>query len=46
MAKRMTAQQAFMKGKLKIKGNLALATKLTAIFDATRKNLVFQASRL
>lgn len=46
LAKKMTAQQAFMKGKLKIKGKMALAMKLTAVLEATRKHLASQTSRL
>jgi putative sterol carrier protein len=37
--KRLTAQQAFMKRKLKIKGNMGLAMKLTSVIDAARKYL-------
>lgn len=32
-------QQAFMKGKLKIKGKMNLAMKLTAVLAATKKKL-------
>jgi putative sterol carrier protein len=32
-------QQAFMKGKLKIKGKMNLAMKLTSVLVATRKKL-------
>jgi putative sterol carrier protein len=32
-------QQAFMKGKLKIKGKMNLAMKLTAVLSATRKKM-------
>lgn len=32
-------QQAFMKGKLKIKGKVNLAMKLTAVLSATRKKM-------
>jgi len=46
LAKKMTPQQAFMKGKLKIKGRMGLAMKLTLILDATRKHLPLQKSRL
>jgi len=37
--KELNPQQAFMKGKLKIKGKMALAMKLTAVLAATRKCL-------
>jgi putative sterol carrier protein len=43
LAKRTTAQQAFMKGKLKIKGKMGLAMKLTVVLDATRKHLALQS---
>jgi 3-hydroxyacyl-CoA dehydrogenase/3a,7a,12a-trihydroxy-5b-cholest-24-enoyl-CoA hydratase len=43
MAKLITGQlkpqQAFMKGKLKIKGKMSLAMKLTSVLVATRKKL-------
>jgi len=37
--KEIQPQQAFMKGKLKIKGKMNLAMKLTAVLAATRKKL-------
>lgn len=46
LAKKMTPQQAFMRGKLKIKGKMGLAMKLTVVLDATRKHLALQLSRL
>ena len=36
---KISPQQAFMKGMLKVKGKVALAMKLTVIFAATKKNL-------
>ena len=39
LSKELTPQQAFMKGLLKIKGNMGLAMKLTILLNATRKNL-------
>ena len=44
--KKIKPQQAFMKGKLKIKGKMALAMKLTQVLEATRKNLALQNARL
>lgn len=38
--KKITPQQAFMKGKIKVKGKMALAMKLQIILDATRKQLL------
>eukprot|EP00934_Nitzschia_sp_Nitz4_P004551 Nitzschia sp. Nitz4//scaffold223_size33660//2028//2378//NITZ4_007870-RA/size33660-processed-gene-0.14-mRNA-1//-1//CDS//3329542616//4541//frame0 len=37
--KKLNPQQAFMKGKLKIKGTMSLAMKVTMIVNATRKQL-------
>ena len=39
LQKKLTPQQAFIKGKLKIKGNMNLAMKLTVVLAATRKHL-------
>jgi putative sterol carrier protein len=44
--KKLTAQQAFMQGKLKIKGNMGLAMKLTLVLNAARKQLQQPRSRL
>ena len=44
--KKMTPQQAFMKGKLAIKGKMGIALKLTMVLDATRKHLAVQSARL
>ena len=44
--KKMTPQQAFMKGALKIKGNMGLAMKLTLIMNATRQQLRKKQSKL
>mmetsp|Transcript_6077 Transcript_6077/g.7852 ORF Transcript_6077/g.7852 Transcript_6077/m.7852 type:complete len:136 (-) Transcript_6077:319-726(-) len=44
--KPLTPQQAFMKGKLKIKGKMGLAMKLKLVLDATRKHLAVTTSRL
>mmetsp|Transcript_33055 Transcript_33055/g.36999 ORF Transcript_33055/g.36999 Transcript_33055/m.36999 type:complete len:124 (-) Transcript_33055:211-582(-) len=38
--KKMTPQQAFMQGKLQIKGNMGLAMKLNLVLNATRKVLL------
>ena len=46
LAKKITSQQAFMKGKLKIKGKMALAMKLEKILSATRKHLSHSKSRI
>lgn len=46
LEQKITPQQAFMKGKLKIKGKMALAMKLSLVLDATRKQLALQTSRL
>eukprot|EP00978_Attheya_sp_CCMP212_P026681 scaffold88272_cov57-Attheya_sp.AAC.5 len=39
LTKKLTPQQAFMKRKLKLKGNMGLAMKLNALLAATRKQL-------
>ena len=39
LEKKLTPQQAFMKGLLKIKGSMGLAMKLTLLVNATRKQL-------
>ena len=36
---KLNAQQAFMKGKLKVKGNMGLAMKFEKVLNATRKNI-------
>jgi len=43
---KLTPQQAFMKGKLKIKGKMGLAMKLKLVLDATRKHLANSTARL
>jgi putative sterol carrier protein len=42
--KKMTPQQAFMKRKLKIVGNMGLALKMTLVLNATRKTLLDKKS--
>jgi putative sterol carrier protein len=39
LEKKLTPQQAFMKGSLKIKGSMGLAMKLTILVNETRKQL-------
>jgi putative sterol carrier protein len=39
LQKRLNPQQAFMKGLLKMKGNMGLAMKLTVLVNATRNQL-------
>jgi putative sterol carrier protein len=47
LGKKLTPQQAFMKGLLKIKGNMGLAMKLTVLVNGTRKQLMAkQTSKL
>ena len=43
--KKITPQQAFMKGKLKIKGKMGLAMKLQLVLNATRKQLMQSSPR-
>jgi putative sterol carrier protein len=40
LAQTLTPQQAFVKGKIQIKGKMALAMKLELILNATRKHLM------
>lgn len=40
MQKKISPQQAFMQGKIKMKGKMALAMKLQNLLDATRKQLI------
>lgn len=42
--KKITPQQAFLKGKLKIKGKMGLAMKLTLVLNATRRQLAKQTT--
>jgi 3-hydroxyacyl-CoA dehydrogenase/3a,7a,12a-trihydroxy-5b-cholest-24-enoyl-CoA hydratase len=46
LEKKIKPQQAFMKGKLRIKGKMSLAMKLSMVLDATRKQLALNHSRL
>jgi putative sterol carrier protein len=46
LQKKLTPQQAFLKRKIKIKGKMALAMKLSVLLNATRKHLATQTSRL
>ena len=46
LEKKLTPQQDFLKGKIKIKGKMVLAMKLQLILDATRKHLARQTARL
>ena len=46
LQKKIKPQQAFMKGKLRIKGKMSLAMKLSMVLDATRKQLALNHSRL
>jgi putative sterol carrier protein len=46
LQKKLTPQQAFLKRKIKIKGKMALAMKLSILLNATRKHLASQTSRL
>ena len=44
--KKLTPQQAFMQGKLKIKGKMGLAMKMNLILNAARKQLKKSRSKL
>jgi putative sterol carrier protein len=46
LQKKLTPQQAFLQRKIKIKGKMALAMKLSVLLNATRQHLATQTSRL